>query len=201
VKQPPTEALARYRALVESYHGTLDLVSDRGLAEWERHVSDAAAYARVLAALSPAPRCVLDVGSGVGLPGLVIAMALPDVRVVLVERRRRRAAFLTLARGRLGLLGVRVVTGDVRGVADVRVDAVTAQAVASFGDVYRLTAHLHVAEVVLLSRKGDGWRDEVAALGAELGAAPVVVAEEPLEARGTLVALRLPGGRACRSSG
>lgn len=201
MKQPPTEALLAYRGLVERYHRTLDLLSDEGLDAWERYVADARAYAAVIARRAPEARTVVDVGSGVGLPGVVLALSAPDLEVVLVERRRRRAAFLTLVRGALGLTHVTVVDGDVRDLRGVRADVVTAQAVAPFRDVYAWTSHLHASQVWLVSRKAAGWPAEVRQLEAACGTAADEVVEEALEPRGSVVALRLPGGRACRSSG
>ncbi len=197
VKHPRPDAVAQYRELVHDYHKTLNLVSDKALADFDRHLEDATTYAALIAELSPAPATVLDLGSGVGLPGLVIALALPDTQVVLVERRRRRAAFLSLACGRLGATNAEVRTADVRAIEDVKAEVVTAQAVASFLEVYRLTCRVHMQEVVLISRKGSAWRDEMSSMDAALSTATAVVAEVPLGQRGTLVALRLAGGRAC----
>lgn len=61
---------------------------------------------------------VYDLGSGAGLPGVPVAIALPDVRVVLVERRSGRAAFLELAVRELGLPNVDVIAGPVAGIAE-----------------------------------------------------------------------------------
>lgn len=199
MKHQGTEKLDAYRRLVTEYHKTLDLVSDRALAEFDTHLQDASAYADFISDLSPVATTVLDLGSGVGLPGIVVAAALPRLRVLLVERRRRRAAFLQLACGQLGLRNAVVIKGDVRDLHDERVDVVTAQGVGSFLDVYRLTCRLHAAEIVLLSRKGAAWRDECAEASAVLDTAITVSGEIPLQQHGTLVALRLAGGRACPS--
>ena len=199
MKHPGSDKLDAYRGLVKRYHKTLDLVSDRALAEFDRHLNDASAYADFIGGLSPAVDTVLDLGSGVGLPGIVVAVRLPHVRVVLVERRRRRVAFLELACGQLGLGNAIVTKGDVRDLEDERVDVVTAQGVGSFLDVYRLTCPLHAEEIVLLSRKGEAWRDELAEARAALDTAIAVSGEISLQERGTLVALRLAGGRACPS--
>lgn len=199
VKHPGSEKLDAYRRLVTDYHETLDLVSDRALSQFDRHLADASAYADVIAGLSPAVTTVLDVGSGVGLPGIVVATLLPRVRVLLVERRRRRAAFLQLACGKLDLPNALVIKGDVTDLENERADVVTAQGVGSFLDIYRLTCRSHAAEVVLLSRKGAAWRDEWAEASAALDTVITVSGEVPLQEHGTLVALRLAGGRACPS--
>jgi 16S rRNA (guanine527-N7)-methyltransferase len=207
-RRPPAEldaALDRYIELVRRYHDTLDLMSDAGLARLDRHVADARAYARVVAALEPAPRRLLDVGSGVGLPGIVIAAALPELEVELVERRRKRATFLRMAAAAVGRIDLMVRDEDVRTTGGEPADVVTAQAVASFAEVFELVRARCSDPVVLLARKGPGWRaevDELAVRAAEADAASAtdVLRAEALEDRGTLVAVRVRGGRPCRSS-
>lgn len=178
----------------------MDLLSDRGLAEVDRLIGEAGGYADVVRRVVPRPGTLVDVGSGAGLPGLVLAVHLPRWRIVMTERRRKRANFLALAVGQLGLGNVEVVQGDAGGLVGVRADVVVAQGVGAFVDVYRATRGAHAERVVLVSRKGPDWRLERDALVAECGASVAVLAEEPLEHRGSLVALGLPGGRPCRSS-
>jgi 16S rRNA (guanine527-N7)-methyltransferase len=195
------EALVRFRQLVERYHRALDLMSDRGLAAFDAKLVDAEAYGSAVATHVPAGP-VVDVGSGVGLPGVVLAVRNRDRTVVMVERRRRRAAFLQLVVGQCGLGNAVVVGDDVRRVGlEVTggpVVAVTAQAVAGWRDLYRLTAHLHAAEVVLVARRGGTWAEEVASFAEALGAEVQVVEAEALRRGGTLVVLSAPGGRPCR---
>ncbi len=195
-----TAALERYRALIHRFHGTLDLMSEAGLARLDAHLAEAQAYARVVEGLSPARERLLDVGSGVGLPGVVLAACLPDLDVELVERRRKRAAFLRMAVAAVGASRAEVVRGDVTAVQGAPVDVVTAQAVGRLADVYRLTWHRHAPSVVLIARRGPDWRSEVEALGAASESAPTVLAAEERPGRGTLVAVRVQGGARCRSS-
>ncbi len=72
------------------------------------HAEGFAAVTRRLTAADPGPPRVLDLGSGGGLPGLVVALALPDLVLVLLDANRRRTDFLTDAVARLGL-GDRVI--------------------------------------------------------------------------------------------
>lgn len=72
----------------------------------ERHVLDSL---RAVRALSERDTTAVDVGTGAGLPGVILAIARPDVRFTLLEPRRRRAAFVELAVERLGLRNARVV--------------------------------------------------------------------------------------------
>jgi 16S rRNA (guanine527-N7)-methyltransferase len=202
-RRPPAEraaALQRYRELVERYHASLDLMSSRGLARWDEHLAEAEAYADVVASLSPAPRRLLDLGSGVGLPGVVLAATFPELAIELVERRRKRAAFLRMSVAAVAPSAAEVRAGDGTELDGPPVDVVTAQAVARLAAVVRITAHRHASEVVVIARKGSSWRAEVDELEAAVGAAPTVLAAEARPGRGTLVAVRVQGGLACRSS-
>lgn len=204
MSSPVEGALAEYSDLVRKYHAALDLVSPTALQHWEDLLGGGVAYAELAAKLSPAPRVVLDLGSGVGLPGVPLAVRMPEAEVWLVERRRRRTAFLNLVVGHLGLDNVTVAGVDVQDLSGPRVDLVTAQAVAPLPDVYALTRHLHADRVWLMSRRGPDWRDEVDALAAATvgsldagGSAGIEVEERPLSGHGTLVAVFLAGGLPC----
>lgn len=193
-------ALEPYRELLGRYRRTLDLMSAGGHERVAEHLRDGAAYAAVVVALSPVPVRLVDVGSGAGLPAVAIAARLPELDLELIERRRKRVAFLSMAVAAIGAERASVRSGDVRRLDGPPADVVTAQAVGSLADVYALTRHRHAPTVTLLSRKGPDWRAEVQALESHVDAAVEVVAEEPLTHRGTLVAVRTLGGRRCRSS-
>ena len=67
------EGLEAYKTLIRRYHRTLDLMSERAVAELDAKIREARVYAELLEPrLSPADR-ILDLGSGVGLPGIVLA--------------------------------------------------------------------------------------------------------------------------------
>ncbi len=175
-------------------------MSDRGLARLDEHVVDATRYVEAIAGLFPAPTRIMDLGAGAGLPGIVVAAAFDHLTVELVERRRKRATFLRMAATAIDGASVRVHAVDVRETSGAPVDVVLAQAVGTFELVYGATRHRHGASVVLMSRKGPEWRDEVDALRAATGAVVDVVVEDALVRSGTLVAVRVQGGLPCRSS-
>ena len=95
---------------------------------WSRHVLNCA----VVAELIPDKALVIDVGSGAGLPGIALAVARPDLRVVLLEPMLRRTTWLTETVEALALDNVRVVRGRAEDVVDLEevADVVTARAVA-----------------------------------------------------------------------
>jgi 16S rRNA (guanine527-N7)-methyltransferase len=94
------EVLIRERAIPLGMVATADSGRLR-----ERHVQDSL---RAAAVVSTGDRTAYDLGSGAGLPGVVVAIACPDLRVTLVESRRPRAAFLQLVVDRLSLTNTEV---------------------------------------------------------------------------------------------
>ena len=82
---------------------------------WDRHIADSLAFAT---AWDIAPEEILDVGSGVGLPGLPLAVLWPETTVTLLDRGGRRTRLLNRAVRILGLENVFVAQGDIFDVAD-----------------------------------------------------------------------------------
>lgn len=194
------DRLEEYKALVRRYHRTLDLMSERAVAELGIKIGEARVYAGLLEPrLSPTDR-ILDLGSGVGLPGIVLASAFPQHQIALVERRQRRANFLKICVGQLGLANVTVVGDDVRAFDDAPYDWICAQAVGQFSLLYCLTRHLHAPTVNVVSRRSELSPAEQVELEAVAGPA-LETMTAPLPTHGKVVGLRLQGGRPCPSSG
>lgn len=124
---------------------------------WSRHILNSA----IIAPLFPAGR-VGDVGSGAGLPGLVLSIARPDVRWVLIEPMERRVAWLNEQVQDLGLANVEVVRARAEEWKGGPVlDAVTARAVSALRTLVPLTAPLvrNGGELILL--KGASAANEI----------------------------------------
>ena len=124
---------------------------------WTRHIVDSAQ----LVAHAPAEGLWLDIGSGAGLPGLVVAI-LRDERIDLVEPRRLRTNFLEAATARLSLANVSVTTSKVehtRGIASV----ISARAVASLDQLFRITIHRANSSTFWILPKGRNAHSEVEA--------------------------------------
>jgi 16S rRNA (guanine527-N7)-methyltransferase len=128
---------------------------------WDRHLLNSAVVAELLA---PGER-VLDIGSGAGLPGIPLAIARPDLRVVLIEPLLRRATFLTEVVEDLGLQNVTVVRGraEDRAVIDEhgRADVVTSRAVAPLDRLSRWCLPLLRTGGRMIALKGDRAEAEV----------------------------------------
>jgi 16S rRNA (guanine527-N7)-methyltransferase len=158
------------------------------------HLADSLAGLGV-PALRTAQR-IADLGSGAGLPGLPLALALPGARVVLVESQRRKCAFLQRAIDALGLSNAEIACARAEELPDPRFDAVTARALASLPVLCEYAAPLLMEGGVLVAWKGAVEPDEdadglaaAAALGLER---EEVRAVEPYEGseRRTLHVLR-----------
>jgi 16S rRNA (guanine527-N7)-methyltransferase len=111
----------------------------------------------------PRPASLIDLGSGAGLPGLVLAMLLPDVQVVLLEPMARRVAFLSECISELGLGNAVVHRGRAQEAAgQFAADVVTARAVAPLDRLAGLALGLTRSGGLVLAIKGAGAAQEVA---------------------------------------
>lgn len=126
---------------------------------WTRHVVNSALVAPILR-----PGRVGDVGSGAGLPGLVLAIARPDVHLVLIEPMERRTDWLTEEADRLGLDNVTVTRGRAEEVTpEPRLDQVTARAVSALGKLIPLCVPLLRPGGELVFLKGARVQEEIEA--------------------------------------
>jgi 16S rRNA (guanine527-N7)-methyltransferase len=124
---------------------------------WTRHIINSALLAPLLR-----PGRVGDVGSGAGLPGLVLAIARPDVRLVLIEPMERRVEWLTRETAELGLDNVDVVRGRAEEVKlSPWLDQVTARAVSALSKLIPLTVPLVRSGGELLFLKGSSVDAEI----------------------------------------
>lgn len=130
---------------------------------WERHLLNSAG----VAALLPATGTVIDLGSGAGLPGVVVAAMRPRLHVVLLEPMERRVAWLQLVVSELALDNVEVVRGRAEDVAGtLRAEALTARAVSSLENLFRWAAALVRPGGEMFAIKGARAAEEVTAASA-----------------------------------
>ncbi|MFL6088839.1 MAG: 16S rRNA (guanine(527)-N(7))-methyltransferase RsmG [Aeromicrobium sp.] len=151
------ESINRYVDLLATWGIERGLIGPRETSRlWERHILNCA----VVVPRLPAHASVADVGSGAGLPGLVWAIARPDLAVTLIDPLLRRTTFLTEVVAELGLSNVDVVRGRAADV-HTQFDVVTARAVADLGKLGDWCLPLVRPGGVLLALKGQSAKDEV----------------------------------------
>jgi 16S rRNA (guanine527-N7)-methyltransferase len=135
---------------------------------------------------------VVDLGSGSGLPGLVLALARPDLVVTLVEPMARRVEFLTEAVATLGIDHVTIVRGRAEDLAGgERFDVVTSRALAPLPRLLGWSLPLLAVEGAVLALKGSSAQQEIDSATADLARwrvrADVVVCEVPGVSPATVV--------------
>ena len=124
---------------------------------WQRHIADAAQ----LPAFAPARGSWLDIGSGAGLPGVVIAI-LTGAPMLLVEPRRLRADFLRRTADTLDLgPNVAVIQSKIETVRHLPVDIITARAVASIDRLFAIAGHLSHKGTIWILPKGKSAKLEL----------------------------------------
>ena len=134
---------------------------------WSRHILNCVLPAPLLR-----PGLVGDIGSGAGLPGLVLAIARPDVSFVLVEPMERRVDWLREESARLGLLNVTVERARAEDAPLIeQLDQVTARAVSALSKLIPITAQLVKRGGELVFMKGARVGDEVTAAAKQIRAA------------------------------
>ena len=153
---PVAEAYARLLAGPGARRGLIGPAEAPRL--WDRHLLNSA----VVAEFVPDGCVLADIGSGAGLPGVVLAILRPRTHVVLIEPMARRTVFLLEVAGQLGLENVEVRRGRAEDLAgQIRADVVTARAVASLDRLAVLASGVARPGGVVLAIKGRGATSEV----------------------------------------
>ncbi|MDI6750330.1 MAG: 16S rRNA (guanine(527)-N(7))-methyltransferase RsmG [Pseudomonadota bacterium] len=159
------EKLSAYLALLAKWNKVYNLTAIREPeAMVTHHLLDSLAVLPILqeSALAGRHATLADVGSGAGLPGLVLAIARPDWRVASIEAVEKKAAFQRQAKIELGLSNVSIHCGRVEDWQE-RFDAVISRAFASLAEFVALAGHLADR---LWAMKGAYPAEEIAALPA-----------------------------------
>jgi 16S rRNA (guanine527-N7)-methyltransferase len=155
----PGDAVARlldYQALLERWNGAYNLTAVRDPAEMvTRHLLDSLAILPYVQGATLA-----DLGTGPGLPGIVLAIAAPGRQVLLVDSNGKKVRFLREAIRALKLEGVRAVQSRVEDVQG-QFECITARAFASLADMLGWGGHLLAPDGVWLAMKGKPADEEL----------------------------------------
>lgn len=152
--------LERYAVLLATDGVVRGLIGPRETPRlWDRHLLNCG----LLASVIPNDATVADLGSGAGLPGLVLALARPDLTVTLVEPLLRRATFLVEAVAALGAVNVEVVRARAEQLPRGRTfQVVTARALARMSRLLGWAMPLVSSQGCLLAMKGTSAESEMA---------------------------------------
>jgi 16S rRNA (guanine527-N7)-methyltransferase len=162
---PEWDAAARERletlvALLGEENQRQNLVAAASLARvWLRHVADSAQLLRFVPRETSSPW--LDLGTGAGFPGLVVAALRPECEVVMVESRDKRAEWLERARIALGLERARVLGMRLEALPDHKVRVISARAFAPLPRLLELSSRFSTADTLWLLPKGRSAQQEL----------------------------------------
>ena len=165
--KPSPELLAHFPGREEQIQRYAELLSSTGIERgligpkegdriWERHIANCIPITTII----PNGVRVGDIGSGAGLPGIVIALARPDLKVSLIEPLQRRVDFLNEVVAELAL-EVEVIRGRAERVKK-QFEIVTARAVAPLEKLIQISWHMIPRGGCLMAIKGESAADEIA---------------------------------------
>lgn len=170
VTETQSDTLLAYLALLQRWNKHYNLTAVRNPAQMlTQHLADCLATLRPLRrAIGAAPARLLDVGSGGGLPGVVIAILDPGIAVTCVDAVGKKTAFVRQVAGELHVPNLQAQHARVEDMTATPFDSITSRAFASLADFTRLTRR-HLAEGgCWMAMKGKPPADELAALPAEI---------------------------------
>lgn len=152
---------AAFIDMVVAENARQNLISKSSIAEiWTRHIVDSAQLL-MFDHVTEKGGLWVDVGTGAGFPGMLVAL-LGNRPVMLVEPRKRRAAFLQEAAKTLGLADLVTVCARRVEQLDVRADVISARAVATISALFEAAHAIAVPQTVWILPKGANAREEVA---------------------------------------
>jgi 16S rRNA (guanine527-N7)-methyltransferase len=187
------QLLLDYLALLHRWNRAYNLSGIQALPEMlSKHLLDC------LAIVPFVPRGrILDIGTGAGLPGMVLAIALPECQLDLLDSKHKKTLFLEHAVAELGLTNVRVICRRIEDYqSDGQYVAIVCRAVATLAEMLHKVRHLWSNNTKMLAMKGRYPAAEIAELGAEwrvecepltipgdIGERHLIIADRPMNER------------------
>lgn len=156
--------LLAYLERLKKWNGVYNLTAIRDASQMvTHHLLDSMTVIAPLRRQVPALQSVLDVGSGAGFPGAVIAMLLPEVEVTCVDAVAKKAAFVRQAAAELGLKRLTALHARVEAIAEPKCQVVVSRAFSSLSVFVASTRHLLDDRGCWLAMKGSFPDREIAA--------------------------------------
>jgi len=172
VLPPALEAPLRdWLALLDRWNGTHALTALPPVARWEELVLDAAALLPFLGELPVGSR-IVDLGTGMGSPAVVLALACPDLQILGLDASAKKLAFLRQGALELGIRNLEAVHGRFESIPPLQADLAVAKALAPLDQLAGWWARLGRPGAPLLALKGPGWEAEPRPAGWRVEATP-----------------------------
>ena len=149
--------LSRYVELLQEWGAAINLVSRKDEL-WQRHIIDSAQLAKAIEKDNHLK--IVDMGSGGGLPGIVLAIMIPNL-ITLIESDRRKSLFLKNCVRELELKNATIINERIEKV-DIRADIVTARALASLDKLLNYSSGILIQNGRCLFSKGQSYEKEIA---------------------------------------
>jgi 16S rRNA (guanine527-N7)-methyltransferase len=158
------DQLLDFIKLIEKWNKAYNLTAIRNREEMVRlHILDSLAILPHIQG-----KRIIDIGTGAGLPGIPLAVCLPEISFTLLDSNAKKTRFVQQVVLELKLKNVEIFHSRVENYhPELRYDAVLARAFASLADIVKLTAHLLGKDGVLLAMKGQNLDAELAEISAK----------------------------------
>lgn len=165
VSRETIEKLEKFAELLKEWNLKMNLVSRNSLEMlWERHILDSA---QLIDYIPPTTKCLLDIGSGAGFPGIVLAILMQEknsnAKIILVESITKKTVYLKDVCEKLGLNNVRVENARVENLNISQPDIITARAVAALDILCKYMNKVAGNKCESLFLKGRSYEEEVLA--------------------------------------
>jgi len=179
------EPVRQFLVLLDQWNATHALTALSPDSRFEELVLDSCALLPHLAGLAPGAT-VVDFGTGMGIPSVVIAMARPDLKIHAVDKSKKKIAFVRQVAMELGLSNLFPLAARAEEITPLRADLGMAKAVGSLGLLTSWWLRHGKEGAPLLLAKGEGWKAEPSPAGWQIQEHPY-----RLPTRGERVILRL----------
>ncbi len=150
-----------YTQLLLKYNKVHRLSGSKNIEEVEKNITDSL-YPLEFLDISNIKQ-VIDIGTGAGFPGMILAIALPDIHFTLVEPLMKRTAFLHLVKSTYDLQNVTIITERIEDIKPFEADLITSRAVAKTDMLLKLAKSFIGEKTQILFYKGENVFNEVSA--------------------------------------
>jgi 16S rRNA (guanine527-N7)-methyltransferase len=112
-------------------------------------------------------KTAIDIGTGAGIPGMILAIAMPETKWYLIEPLQKRYSFLNYAKIKLNLKNVEIIPKRIEKIEPFKVDLITSRAVKNTKFLIELSKEFIDKETIMMLYKGENAENEIADINAK----------------------------------